>query len=130
MDLTQAVLAVLLLGHGLIHVSYLTPAPQTADGPPWPFYLDRSWLLTRMGVGADTMVAVGRALAMASVLGFVVAGLAVLIGVSWWLPVTIVASAVSLALLTIWFHWWLPIGIAIDVALIVTLATGTWAPLG
>ena len=123
-------LAALLVAHGLIHSSYLVPAPAVTDGPPWPFSLDRSWLLRRLGMASDHMMALGRAITIASVAGLVLSGVGVLAGASWWLPVTIVAAAVSLAQLVVWFHWWLPVGIAIDVALLVALGGGLWAPSG
>jgi hypothetical protein len=38
------------VAHGLIHASFLSPQPRTEPGAPaWPFHLDRSWLLSRLG---------------------------------------------------------------------------------
>ena len=43
------VLGLFLLGHALIHFSYLAPAPpQTAGGPEWPFAMSKSWLAANL----------------------------------------------------------------------------------
>lgn len=101
----------LLVAHGLIHASYLAPAPAAAGGPPWQLHLDRSWLPTRLRVPAAAMGPAGRAL----------------------VPRSGCRSAPhggrrrrpSPVQLTVWFYWWLPAGVAIDVALIVALVWGS-----
>ena len=46
----RILLAVLLIGHGVIHTGFVSPRPPaTAGGPPWPFTLDRSWILSTAG---------------------------------------------------------------------------------
>ena len=127
--MVRVAFAALLLAHGLIHASFVAPAPATADGPPWPFHLDRSWLLRRLGLARESMLILGRAITLGTVIGFAVAAVAVLLGVSWWLPVTLVAAALSLLQLVVWFHWWLPVGVAIDVALLAVVGTSTWTPI-
>jgi hypothetical protein len=64
------VMAGLLLGHALIHASYVTPRPPAkAAGPPWPFDLDRSWLLGRSGAGSAVSRPLGIALVAATIAG-------------------------------------------------------------
>jgi hypothetical protein len=125
----RVLLAGLLVAHGLIHVSFLTPAPAVNGGPPWPFQLDRSWLLSRAGLATTTMITAGRILVITLVVAFAVGGLGLLLGVSWWVPATVVGALLSLIQLTIWFHWWLPIGVLIDLTLLAGLAPGRWPSL-
>jgi hypothetical protein len=118
-----------LFTHGLVHASYLAPEPAPAGGgPPWPFHLDRSWLLSRTGVSAEALTFAGRALVLLTVAGFGLAAIGVLLGSGWWVPVALAAAGVSSTLLVVWFHWWLPLGLFIDVGLIVALIGG-WAVL-
>ena len=123
----RLLLAGFLVAHALIHASYLAPAPPAAaaGGPPWPFHLDRSWLLTRLHVPEAAMLSAGRVLVTVTILGFGVAALGLLVGASWWAPAAVAAATVSLVQLTVWFHWWLPVGVAIDVALIAALVWGS-----
>ena len=125
----RLLLAAFVLAHGLIHVSFLTPAPAAAaGGPPWPFNLDRSWLLTRMGVSTAAAEGMGRALVVVTVVGFAVAAAGLAVGASWWGPAAVVASVISLGQLTVWFHWWLPVGLLIDAGVIVAVL-GRWPVL-
>jgi hypothetical protein len=77
-----------------------------------PFNPSHSWL-----VGDRRSVGLGFALAVT--LAFVVAGGAYLANAGWWPAATIVASALSLALLLIYFTRWWSVGIAISIALAV-----------
>jgi hypothetical protein len=125
----RLLLAAFVLAHGLIHVSFLTPAPApAAGGPPWPFNLDRSWLLTRMGVSTATAERVGRTLVALTAVGFAVAAAGLATGASWWGPAAVAASLVSLVQLTAWFHWWLPVGLLIDIGVIAAVL-GRWPTL-
>jgi hypothetical protein len=48
----RIVMGLLLVGHGLIHTGFVSAVPPAKPGaPPWPFHLDRSWLLSRIGFG-------------------------------------------------------------------------------
>ena len=92
--------------------------------PEWPFVLTRSWLLTPLGLNANTIKAIGTGLWILTVVGYVLAGLGFL-GVpvlqSVWQSLTVAASITSLVLLVLFWHLWLVLGIVIDVALIVWL---------
>jgi hypothetical protein len=122
----RILLAGFLLAHGLIHVGFLTPAPAaTAGGPPWPFNLDRSWLLNRVGVSTTAAMALGRGLVIGTVAAFAVAAAALVLDVAWWAPAVVAAAVLSTVQLTIWFHWWLPVGLLIDVALVAAVV-GRW----
>jgi hypothetical protein len=125
-------LAAFLVGHALVHVSYLSPAPpRTADGPEWPFEMAHSWLVTGAGLDPALVRALGTALVLATVALFVAAGLSTvgwLVPPEWWSG-TVVAGAVASAMtLVIFFHPWIVLGLAIDGALLwATLVVG-WAP--
>ena len=67
-------LALFLVAHGAIHLSFLAPRPPvTADGPPWPFVLDRSWVLSPRGVRPELTRILGLALAAVTFAAFVLA---------------------------------------------------------
>ena len=124
------VVAVFLLAHGLIHASFVSPAPApTAAGPEWPFSFDRSWVLGPLGVRPEVAHGLGAVLLLAVVGGYVVSALAV-VGVvpgSWFAPALVTATVASAVLLGLFFHPWLVLGLVIDALLLVAVARG-WTP--
>jgi hypothetical protein len=127
--LLDLALAAFLLAHGAIHLGFVRAPPVTAGGPAWPFTLDHSWLLERLGpVGAGRPLGLALvAMTMASFGLAAVATLGVLPPVLWTLSVALGALA-SLALLVIWAHPWLVVGIAIDAFLLWAALVARWTP--
>ncbi len=129
--LPRLVLAAFLLGHAAIHGGYLSPRPAaTIGGPPWPFDLAHSWILSPLGVAPEALRALGFGLFALTLAAFAlgaIAALGFLPGGVWsWSTVT--GAAASLAMLVVFFHPWLAVGVAIDViASWAVLAVG-WAP--
>jgi hypothetical protein len=114
-----------LMAHGLIHASYLTPAPSGA-GPSWPFDLGRSALLGALG--EPTLRVLGTGLAAVTIATFLLAGVAFLwLGMGdGWVALAIAGSVASLLLLVIFWHPWLALGVAIDLALLWLLGVARW----
>lgn len=107
--LLRVVVGLLLVAHGLVHLLYL--APETPE-----FSLEHSLLPG----GARRPVAL--ALMAATVVGFLLVALAVwqvpgLVGA--WPVLTVVAAAVSLLLLVLFWDRHLVLGVLIDVLLVV-----------
>lgn len=124
--LPKLIVAAFLLAHGLLHVSYLSPRPPaTAGGPPWPFELHRSWLLSPLGVTPVLNRLIGLALVAATAGAFALAAIVVLgvVPAALWAPAVTLGAVASAALLVLFFHPWLVIGLAIDAVLL-------WAALG
>ena len=99
-----------LVTHGLIHIAvWVVPRPKAAKAP---FDPSHSWLL------GDVR---GLAVALAATAGvlYVVAGVGLLAEETWWRPLTVASSGVSLGLMLLTFNPWLLGGIALDVALLV-----------
>ena len=126
------VLAVFLAAHGLMHVSYLTPAPpRTADGPPWPFDLGRSRLTTALGVDPAVVRRLGIPLVAATIGLFLASALATLgwLPASWWSALVVGGASTSLVTLMLFFHPWQVLGIAIDAILLWAVRAAGWVPL-
>ncbi len=126
-------LAGLILGHGLVHVLYLVPAPAagSGDGPQWPFDLGRGWLVESLGpdpglVRAGAIVLIG-IVVVAFALG-ALATVGIVVPVDWWAPLVVVGSVASLVLLVLAFHPQLVLGIGIDVALLIVVLGSLWSP--
>lgn len=120
--IVQLIVGLVLVGHGLIHVMYLTPGP---DDPTYPFTLDESWLLP-----ASMRRVVGSMLAIFTIVAFTALGLA-----AWrvpglepfWRPLVVSGSMASLALLIAFWYPRIVVGFAIDVALVIlTVAMPDW----
>jgi hypothetical protein len=95
--------------------------------------LDRSWLLTRLGLEARVLRVIGVALVLLVVVGYATAVGAILGfvgGAAFGVGVTLGSSA-SLVLLGLFFHPWLIVGVVLDLALLLAVigAGWTWEPL-
>ena len=125
-------LAAFLLVHGAIHLSYLSPRPPaTASGPAWPFMLDRSWLLTPLGVRPGVARSVGLILVLITLASYTLAA-AIVAGVipgSLWPAAIVLGSVSSITLLALFFHPWLVVGVVIDLALIAVVLWAGWSPM-
>lgn len=131
--MSTIIVAGLLLGHSLVHVGYLTPEPAERRGAPaWPFHLDRSWVLGRVGLDRATLRALGTGLVVVAIAGFTLAAIASLgVAPSWlWSIGVALGAAASLATLSLYFHPWLVLGIVIDVVLLWSVAIVGWIPDG
>ncbi|HKO34648.1 MAG TPA: hypothetical protein VJY85_12960 [Candidatus Limnocylindria bacterium] len=120
----------LLVGHGLVHVAYLTPAPPRAEGAPeWPFAIEKSWLVNRLGVSAEAMRPVAYLLVTVAVVALAGAGLAAIdlvVPAGWLQALVVTGAAASLLMLSLFFHPWLVIGMAIDVVLLYLVLANGW----
>ena len=122
----------LLVGHALVHLLYVVPQPPRAEGAAeWPFAIEKSWLVTNLGVTVEFMQPVAVLLLTITVAALVGAGLAaidLLVPAGWWPALVVTGAAASLLLLTLFFHPWLVIGVAIDVALLYLVLVNGWDP--
>lgn len=122
----------LLVGHALVHVAYLTPAPPHAEGAPeWPFAIERSWPVANLGVSLEVMRPVAYLLVAVVLVALVGAGLAIIdlvVPADWWPALVVTGAAASLLLLSLFFHPWLVIGVAIDVVLLYLVLVTGWDP--
>jgi hypothetical protein len=125
-------LAGLLVGHGLVHLMFVAPAPASApDAPEWPFDMTRSWLVTGPGLDVDFVRAVGVALMAAVAVVFVLAGLStagILVPQGAWRMLVVGGSILSIVLLTIFFNPQLLLGVAIDAILLGVVLSAVWDP--
>lgn len=129
--LVQLAVAGFLLAHALIHFGFVTTAPPaTAGGPAWPFSTSKSWLFTRLGVGADATRLVALALVATTIVGFSLAALSVIgiLPAAIWLPGVAIGVAASMSLLIAFFHPWLALGVGIDLVLIRVSFVAGWSP--
>ena len=125
-------LGLFLIGHALIHASYLSPAPpRTADGPEWPFEMAKSWLVTGAGLDPALVRALGTALVLTTIVLLVAAGLATvgwLVPSALWSPLVVGGAVASAMTLTVFFHPWIVLGLAIDAVLLWATLVAGWSP--
>jgi hypothetical protein len=129
--LPSFVIALLLAAHGLLHASFVSPAPPaTAGGPQWPFDLAHSRLLSPAGLGASATRAIGIALLAVVLAGYLAAALSV-VGIlpgSLFVPAVVAGSVASAAMLVVFFHRWLVFGLLIDAVLLWAVLVTGWLP--
>lgn len=131
--MSALIVAGLLLGHALVHASYLAPEPAAKSGAPtWPFHLDRSWLLGPIGVEREISRVLGVGLVVVAIAAFALGVIAALgVGPAWLWSIGVSLGAIaSLAVLVLYFHPWLVLGIAIDIVLLWAVSVSGWAPEG
>jgi hypothetical protein len=119
----RLVSALFLMLHGAIHLGYATPDP---DDPRYPFSPDRAWIGAALRLDRATTRAFLVSVAGVTVAAYAVSAVGVLLGATWWQPFAIAGSIASLAALLLAFHPWLALGVAIDVAIIVSVASTHW----
>ena len=120
-----------LLAHGAIHAGFISPRPPaTAGGPPWPFELGRSWILSPLGVDPALLRVLGLALVAATLAGLALGALGALgiLPASAWAPSAAVGAVASIALLLLFFHPWLVLGLLIDIVLLWAVLVAGWRP--
>ncbi|MCI0582316.1 MAG: hypothetical protein L0227_05365 [Chloroflexi bacterium] len=122
-----------LLAHAAVHLMFFAPTPAATPGAPtWPFELGRSWALSPLGAGSDTLRILGVALVAVLIGAYALAALASFgIGpVGLWVPAIAAGTVASLALLGLWYLPWLTIGVGIDLVLLWLVLVSSWAPEG
>jgi hypothetical protein len=128
-------LAVFLVGHGCVHLMYVTPQPAPksapAGGTEFPFDLGQSSLLSALGVRVGALRAIGLMLIGMTVVGYLLAGLAtvgLVIPADWWAGLVLASTAASVALLGLFFQPELVLGVGIDAVLLWVVLAGAWIP--
>ena len=125
-------LAALLIGHAVVHIMFVIPAPAaTAGGPAWPFDMARSWAVTGAGLDLGVVRAVGAVLIVVVAAGFALAALStagIIIPASWWQPSVAVSAVASMAILALFFESQLVLGIGIDAVLLWAVLARAWTP--
>jgi hypothetical protein len=121
--------AAFLIGHALVHVMYFVPEPP-ADRTPlkWPFHLDRSWILSNLGMSTQALKAVGIVLAVVSIVGFAVTGVGILIDAGWWTGVGVVSAVASLLLLATFLDPLIALGLIIN-TFVLSVILLAWPPI-
>ncbi len=125
-------LAALLVGHGLVHLMFVMPAPAaTASGSRWPFDIARSRALSGVGLDASVVRLVGFALVAVVVTGLALAALSavgILVPPGWWPATLVVSTLASAVLLVTFFDPQLVLGLGIDAGLLWIVTSRAWAP--
>jgi hypothetical protein len=127
----EAVFAVFLIAHGLVHaILAAAPRPDVPDAKPLTFWTRPSKLLP--GIVESIARPLATVLWIVSTLLFVTAGLGLLgvPGVSEiWSGLATAGAITSLLLLLIFWHKWLILGVLIDLGLILALVVFSWTPV-
>lgn len=114
---------VFLVAHGLLHLAIWLPKPAPGDREPAPpFEPDRSAVLTRV-LAEPRVHSVAIVLAWTSAVAFVLAGLAVLLGLPA-APIATAAAVSGLVLKGLYFNPWLTVGVLLDLAVLTSALTG------
>jgi hypothetical protein len=129
--------AAFLAGHGWVHIMFATPRPQgaaaTSTGTQFPFDVEHSWLVTRLGLDAHAVKIVVAALVALTISGYMLAAMAtigLLVPASLWAGLVVGATVTSGLLFVIGISPALALGIGIDLVLLWIVFATTYAPGG
>ena len=134
MTLGRWLFAGFLVGHGLIHLLFVTPAPASASAPDalaWPFDMSKSWLVTGPGLDVNLVRAAGIVVMAAVVLALVLAGFStvgIIVPTSAWRMLVAGGAILSIVLIVLFFNPQLLLGIGIDAVLLAVVLTAVWNP--
>jgi len=109
----RIIAGLLLVAHGLIHVMFLVKGP---DDPRFPFTFADSWLVPESARRPLALALVAATVAAFTLLALAVWGVPGLAGA--WPALAIVGSALSLAVLIVFWDVQLVFGVFLDLALI------------
>ena len=130
----RLLIAVILVGHGFVHVLFGLPRAQQATAEAsdvmWPFDLSRSWLVS---AGHHEMLVRVVALVLIALVvpGFTLAGLSTLglvVPADCCQPLILVSAIASVGLLVIEFSPALALGFTIDAVFIWLIVVMAWTP--
>lgn len=128
-------LALLLFAHGWVHLVFLFPQPDpataSAGGLAYPFDMDRSWLISGVGLDAGLVRLIGIVVMAVVFIASLLAALAtvgLLVPTDWWAGLVVASSVTSMILLTLFFAPALLLGYAIDIALLWLVLGSVWSP--
>ncbi len=124
--MAQALFGLLLVVHGLIHLTWIAPKP---DDPTYPFRLSSPTIFKR--ADKALVAGIGAALVLVSTTAFLVAALGVWgvpVADAIWRPAAIIGSALSLLVVVTFWHRWFLGGPVLDVAIIIAAIVGWPVP--
>ena len=137
----KLLISVLLIIHGLIVAGQATGSfgstiPSEVQNPSfvswWPINMGRSWLLSWLGLEKALIIyRVGGLFWLAGGIALVAAGLGVLgfvVPTDWWRELAVGGAAISLFMLTVYFHPITIIGTASSLAVLIALLWAKWPP--
>lgn len=137
----KLLISALLIIHGLIVAgqaagSFGSTIPNEVQNPSfvswWPINMGRSWLLSWLGLEKNLIVyRVGGLLWLAGGIALVAAGLGILgfiVPPEYWRSLAVGGAAISLFMLTVYFHPITIIGTASSLTVLVALLWAQWPP--
>jgi hypothetical protein len=126
----RLIIAILLIIHGLIHAGVATaPDPTKGDaGNPFEFFMgeDRSWLMRMLGVSDSISWWVAVILVAITTIGFVAAGVLLLLKSSMWRELAVGTSILSLLFIFAYWNRYLPVGVAVNAGIVLALVWLHW----
>ena len=90
----NVVFGLLVLLHGLVHLLYFGQSARRFELKPGMAWPDGSWAFSRL-LGDQATRNLASLLLILTATGFVVGGVGMLVGLTWWRPVVVGAAAFS-----------------------------------
>lgn len=131
----SVLIAVLMILHGLISAAFslgnfstMAPVPNPDWLSTWP-RMGQSWLLTWAGLERSPLNILGGLLYLLGGAAFITAGMGLLsfaVPQSWWPTLALAGAVLTLAALLLYFHPYYVVGIAISLAVLVSILWLHW----
>lgn len=120
--MVRIAIGIFLILHGLTHAVLYNVTAEPRRGQPFDPRRSRLLTASRMTGYQAERLSVALATFVAAI--YVLSGLILLLGATWWIPFAGAAAILGLALKLLYFHTWLLFGILVDALMLVAVATG------
>jgi len=96
------IVGVFIVLHGLVHLLYFGQSRRLFELQPGMVWPDGSWAFSKL-LGEEATRWLASIACILAALGFVVGGIALFVGQSWWRPVVVGAAAFSVAIFVLFW---------------------------
>ena len=110
--------------HGLLHFAIWFPHSEPDPGKAPPFHPDHSTVLAAVSTPRTAVHQLSLVLAAGTAATYLLAAIAVALGVGWAAPVAVAAGLFGLLLKVLYFHRWRVFGAMLDLAVLLAGTLG------
>ncbi len=132
----KLVLSIIIILHGLVHLLYFGQSWRLFELQPRMTWPDGSWAFSRR-LGSETTRLLASIACVLAAIGFVVSGIAILGGLTWWRPLIVGAAVFSSLLYALFWNGRMQqldnqgvIGMLINGVVLITVLILRWPDFG
>ena len=133
--MTNTLTAIFLILHGLVHLLYFGQSARRFELQPGLTWPDGSWILSKL-LGDNHTRRLASIFCIIAAIGFVLGGVSVLLGQSWWQILVVVSACISSFLYILFWNGKFKhldsqggVGLLLDIAILLAIYVFQWPQL-